>query len=44
MAGAVAQAFYKQVPEAIVTGVEQRLRPELWQLLQDFCARYQVPA
>ena len=42
--GAVAQAFYKQVPEAIVSGVEQRLRPELWLLLQEFCARYQVPA
>lgn len=44
MAGAVAQAFYKEVPPAIVAEVEQRLRPELLKLLQDFCARYQVAA
>jgi ADP-ribosylglycohydrolase len=44
MAGAVAQAFYKEVPPAIVAEVEQRLRPELWQLLQDFCKHYRVPA
>lgn len=42
MAGAVAQAHYKHVPPAIVAEVEARLAPELWQLVQTFCARYQV--
>src|SRR5690606_29348203 len=42
MAGAVAQAFYKSVPPAIVAEVEKRLTPELWALTQSFCARYGV--
>ncbi|MCY1056048.1 ADP-ribosylglycohydrolase family protein [Nannocystis sp. SCPEA4] len=44
MAGAVAQAFYKDVPPAIAAEVEKRLTPELWQLTQEFCAHYQVPS
>lgn len=44
MAGAVAQAFYKEVPAAIVTEVQKRLTPELWGLLQAFCERYGVAA
>ncbi|MEZ4452623.1 MAG: ADP-ribosylglycohydrolase family protein [Nannocystaceae bacterium] len=42
MAGAVAQAFYKEVPAAIVAEVERRLTPELWALTQEFCRRYDV--
>lgn len=42
MAGAVAQAYYKRVPEAIVAEVQARLTPELWQLAQEFCARHEV--
>ena len=42
MAGAVAQAFYKVVPAAIVAEVERRLTPELWALTQEFCERYAV--
>lgn len=42
MAGAVAQAFYKHVPPAMVAEVERRLTPELWQLTRAFCTRYAV--
>ncbi len=42
MAGAVAQAYYKRVPEAIVAEVQARLTPELWALTQAFCARHEV--
>ncbi len=42
MAGAVAQAFYKVVPAAIVAEVERRLTPELWALTLEFCERFEV--
>lgn len=42
MAGAVAQAYYKRVPAAIVTEVQVRLTPELWALTLEFCARHEV--
>lgn len=42
MAGAVAQAYYKRVPPAIVAEVQARLAPELWALMQEFCARHEV--
>lgn len=44
MAGAVAQAHYRHVPAKIVAEVEARLAPELWQLVQEFCARYRIEA
>jgi ADP-ribosylglycohydrolase len=42
MAGAVAQAFYKKVPAPIVEVVRSFLTPDLWELTQAFCARYEV--
>jgi ADP-ribosylglycohydrolase len=42
MAGAVAQAYYKHVPEPLVTKVKELLGPELWALTQAFCERYEV--
>ena len=42
MAGAVAQAYYKRVPAAIVAEVQVRLTPELWALTLEFCARHEV--
>lgn len=42
MAGAVAQAYYKRVPPAIVAEVEARLTPELWRLTREFCGRFAV--
>jgi ADP-ribosylglycohydrolase len=42
MAGAIAQAHYKKVPEVLVAKVESVLTPELWALTQEFCATYRV--
>jgi ADP-ribosylglycohydrolase len=42
MAGAVAQAHYRSVPEPIVAMVKATLAPELWALTEAFCARYDV--
>ncbi|MEM7037772.1 MAG: ADP-ribosylglycohydrolase family protein [Bacteroidota bacterium] len=42
MAGAIAQAFYKKVPQILVDEVQARLEPELWELTQAFCTRYKV--
>jgi ADP-ribosylglycohydrolase len=42
MAGAVAQAHYKKVPEVMVEKVKALLTPELWALTEAFCERYKV--
>ena len=42
MAGAVAQAHYKKVPEPLVDEVKTRLGPDLWALTEEFCQRYDV--
>ena len=42
MAGAVAQAYYKEVPQILVDEVKARLTPELWDLLKQFEARYKL--
>lgn len=42
MAGAIAQAHYKKVPEPIVSKVKSMLTPELWALTEEFCQRYDV--
>lgn len=42
MAGAVAQAYYKKVPAPMVDRVKAILTPELWELTEAFCARYEV--
>ena len=42
MAGAIAQAYYESVPQQLHDLVYQKLTPELAELLDAFCARFQV--
>lgn len=42
MAGAIAQAHYRKVPPLLVEKVKALLPPELWALVEEFCARYDV--
>lgn len=42
IAGGIAQAYYKQVPETIVRKVQELLTPEMWELTQRFSERYRV--
>lgn len=43
MAGAVAEALHGGAPAHLVEVVKSRLPPELWRLVDEFCARYGVP-
>ncbi len=42
MAGAVAQAFYGELPPALVAVVEARLDPDLLAVTREFCERFAV--
>lgn len=42
MAGAIAQAHYKQVPAVLVDKVKSVLTPELWALTQEFSEHYKI--
>lgn len=42
MAGAIAQAFYQEVPREMYEKVEECLGPELWALLKAFEKRYKI--
>ena len=43
MAGAIAEAFYKEVPEVLVEKVRSLLPPELWKIVETFYQRYDLP-
>jgi ADP-ribosylglycohydrolase len=40
IAGALAQAFYRDIPQTIVAGARRRLPNEFLRIIDDFCARY----
>jgi len=42
MAGAVAQAYYREVPGALVELVKNKLTPELWAFAEAICVCYGV--
>jgi len=42
IAGSIAEAFYGEVPAAIREEVEARLTPDLWAIVNTFCASYPV--
>lgn len=42
MSGAIAQAFYKEVPQEIYDGVKARLDESLWQVLVRFEKQFQI--
>ncbi len=41
--GGIAEAFFKDIPKAILIGVRQRLTPFLWQKTIDFYDKYGMP-
>jgi ADP-ribosylglycohydrolase len=42
IAGAIAHAFYRDVPARIVASVREILAPELWSITERFCARFGI--
>ncbi|HTS52360.1 MAG TPA: ADP-ribosylglycohydrolase family protein [Burkholderiales bacterium] len=42
IAGAIAHAFYGEVPVHIVSSVREILAPELWSITERFCARFGI--
>ena len=42
IAGGIAQAFYKEIPETISLNVKQRLTPELLSVLEEFQEEYRL--
>lgn len=38
--GGIAEAFYGSIPEEIRTKVKECLTPDLWEVTEEFCARY----
>lgn len=42
MAGAIAHAFYKDVPEEIVNKTSALISPEIKQLIESFCQKFQI--
>ncbi len=43
IAGAIAEAYYKEIPRDIMVEVRRRLTPELWEILTGFYSRYGIP-
>jgi ADP-ribosylglycohydrolase len=41
--GAIAEAYYGELPEPIVSEVRRRLPPELWRIIEQFSRRIAAP-
>jgi ADP-ribosylglycohydrolase len=42
IAGGIAQAFYKAIPEAIIANVKYRLPEEFWEIIEEFNEKYGI--
>jgi ADP-ribosylglycohydrolase len=42
MAGGIAQAYYREIPDYITKEVENRLDPDLWRVLEQFNTKYRL--
>lgn len=40
IAGGIAEAFYRKIPQQVRARVEQTLSPDLWKITEAFCSKY----